>query len=175
MKNTPNEGRPHRKAWDPTPMPDAVKEVIADAFIQSCLLADEDAPAYSEDAIARKSRRDRPAEEKFSHFASTPDVPKDVDTLRSRDLAHLSLEERRILELYASGCKTRQIARQTGLTRGVVARVGQRAALRNARSKLGTNDWAEVYRCEVHKPLYSKPQHCAERPCQKLGYCKYAL
>lgn len=175
MKNTSNEGRPHRKAWDPTPMPDAVKEIIADAFIQSCLLAEEDPPAYSEDAIVRKSRRDRTAEERFSDFASTRDMPEDIDTLHPQDLAHLSPEERRILELYASGCKTRQIARQTGLTRGVVARLGQRAALRNARSRFGTNDWAEVYRCEVRKSLYSKPQHCAEQPCQQLGYCKYAI
>lgn len=173
MKNTSDKRRSYRKAWDPTPMPDAVKEVIADAFIQSCLLADEDPPAYSEDAIARKSRRDRTVEEKFAHFASTPDMPEDTDTLHPQDLEHLSPEERRILELYASGCKTRQIARLTGLTRGVVARLGQRAALRNAR--FGTNDWAEVYRCEVRKPRYSKPQHCEEQPCQKLGYCKYAI
>ncbi|MCL6628244.1 MAG: helix-turn-helix domain-containing protein [Armatimonadetes bacterium] len=175
MKNTSDKRRSYRKAWDPTPMPDAVKEIIADAFIQSCLSADEEHPAYSEDVIERKNRRDITAEEKFAHFASTTDVPEDIDTLRPQDLAHLSPEERQIFELYASGCTTRQIARQTGLTRGVVARVGQRAALRNARSSLGTNDWAEVYRCEVRRPIYSKPQHCPEQACQRLGYCKYAL
>lgn len=175
MKNTSDKRRSYRKAWDPTPMPDAVKEIIADAFIQSCLSAAEDSPAYSEDAIERKSRRDRTVEDKFAHFASTADVPKDIDTVHPQDLAHLSPEERRIFELYASGCKTRQIARQTGLTRGVVARLGQRAALRHARAGFGTSDWAEVYRCEVRKSLYNKPQHCAEQPCQKLGYCKYAL
>jgi DNA-binding CsgD family transcriptional regulator len=163
----------HRRAWDATPMPDIVKEAIADALLASTQSKD-DHPAYSEEAIGRKSQRAKKAEEQFCLLVASSHSNINTEEMDVLKKSNLSSEERQVAKLYALGLKTRQIARATGLTRGKVIRIGRRIALLTERSKSPDQGWKEVYHQEVNRPVYHKPNHCTEQPCRKLGYCKYA-
>ena len=154
-------------------IPPEAMEVIADVFLASSR-RDENYPAYNEDQLDRKRQRASRAEEYFYLFtAECSSINSGLDD--ALDHAGLTQEERAAWKMFSDGYKAPEIARVLCITRPTAVRLLKSAARRISSSGSKLRGFGDVYRREVRRYVYHKPMHCVERPCQRLGYCKFVL
>jgi len=144
-------------------------ETISDVLLRSSP-GDGEYPAYTEEQIGRKSRRTALAEEYFVILSAMKQTSEDPSL---RGHAGLTPAERSAFEMYYEGYASSEIAGLLGVSKPTALRLLKSAVRRMTARRADLRDVSHVYHCEVHRRAYRKPSHCREKPCGRLGYCKY--
>ncbi len=155
-------------------MPPEAMEVIADVLLAASGTRD-DRPAYSEDQLARKTRRVARAEEHFelmSADALHSEMPEMDDPIAHAGLTH---DEAAAWKMYDEGYIASEISRAMGVTRPTTVRMLKSAARKLLACRFKYSGLRSIYYHETHQHTYRPPVHCSEQPCKRLGYCRYAL
>lgn len=173
MQHNPDVRAHGRGTRIPNRMPEELTELIADVLLAS-QQGDEDHPAYREEQISRKQRRAAQAEE---HFLMSLWTQRSLELMLDDDrtwTSALTERQKAVCDMIEEGVSVAEVSRRLGVARTTVVRLLRQAAYRASVSECAYRGLSEVYHREVHRYLYRKPQHCATKPCQKLGYCKFA-
>lgn len=152
-------------------IPQEALEMISDVLLASSPQDDEN-PLFNEQQLARKSRRTWNAELQLA----IETAEKRSFEISDEGVSPCGLKPRQqiIWEMYMDGYSPSEIADALGITRPTVLRRLRKAAAIVATTRSRLRGLGEVYRSEVHRKGYRKPDHCLEEPCRKLGYCRYA-
>ena len=152
------------------PIPQEALEVISDVLLASSP-RDGEIPALDENQLMRRRRRTSNAEVCFGlAIAEARLFEEQEETLPAR----LTPRQRLVWTMYQDGYCASEIAAALGITRPTVTRILRNAAGVIAATRTKLRGLREVYRVEVCRKGYRKPDHCSEEPCRRLGYCKYA-
>jgi len=161
------------KTVDPRckPIPPEALEMISDVLLASSP-GDGDSPTLEEGQLSRKMRRGRSADTLFELAAAETRVfgSRESDTLPVR----LTPRQRLVWAMHEDGYCPSEIAAALGTSRPTVMRILRNTAGAICKTPKTASGVLEVYRAEIGRKGYRKPNHCAEEPCRKLGYCKYA-
>ena len=174
MKHTERGNTAAHRAYLTTRIPPQAMEVIADVLLASAG-RDSESPAYNETQLMRKCRRSAQAEKYYGSTVASNCLPKDSDIAGLADSDLLNEDERAAWEMYAAGYRPSEIARHLKSSRPTVVRLLRSAARRLRALGLKYDGLSGIYHREVHRYVYRKPNHCSNRPCRRLGYCKFPI
>ena len=157
--------------YRPKPIPDEALEMISDVLLASSP-RDRERPTFDENQLMRRTKR-----------VSSIEVYSGVETANVRLFegqeeesipVRLTPRQRLIWAMRQDGYSSSEIAAALGITRPTVVRALRNAAGIVATTRMKHRGLREVYRAEVRRKIYRKPDHCFEEACRKLGYCRYA-
>ena len=152
------------------PIPQEALEIIADVLLASSP-RDRKTPTFDEHQLLRKTRRASNVEISFGLATAEARLFEQEDDIVP---ARLTTRQQLVQSLHDDGYSASEIADALGITRPTVMRMMRNSAEEIARTRTEVRGLREVYRSEVRRTGYRKPDHCAEEPCRRLGYCKYA-
>jgi hypothetical protein len=157
-----------------TTLPDGVLELLADILICSAP-AGSQGRVYTERQMNRAMRRNEGSGEQIEMVAA--DTYMHLDEHKADDIlnnAGLSDEEMTVWNMHYRGYRRAEISRALLLSDDAVIKMIRSALYKMNKMDLPYRGLSEVYYQEVHRPIYSEPKHCHEKPCRRLGYCRYA-
>jgi DNA-binding CsgD family transcriptional regulator len=160
--------------YSETSVPSEVKELVADVYI-ACTSNDSERPAYSQTQLDRKRRHVSEMEQYYALLATSGHVNIATGAENTFCEADLEPRERIALSMYCSGYGISEIAHRLEISRPTARRLVKSAARRVSVGGHSTEALQRIYKDEVHRRIYRKPTHCAQQPCKRLGYCRYAL
>lgn len=152
------------------PIPEEALEMLSDVLLASSP-KDSDHPTFNEEHLARRGRRISSAEVYLGMAAAENRIFEGSEEETSS--SSLTPRQRLVWEMYVDGYSPSEIADALGITRPTAMRILRNAGGIAAVARTRLRGLKEVYRSEVRRKGYRKPEHCSEERCRKMGYCKY--